>query len=241
MCSVKKNNKLAYIAAFMIIALNVACDDSQDFLDDDIPASSESTVFVREGRTWNIHDFLKKNEYSYTISGDINIRGMVFKKVYKSEPSKSSKPEYFCAVKQVGDKVYIVRKGHKDYSLLYDFDISKNSYRIKYGKHDFYIYPRRINGMRWIINGIERYMYIFTDNNSDCDCASVIFSGLGCMEDPFDMDKWLHYHTSILSCYDGETCIYDIDKSDEYAQYDNVDKCGHFDLVGTSQNVNFAP
>jgi len=66
---------------------------------------------------------IKENAYTYHIKGDTLINGNIWKKVYNYTFWPGLAQTYYAAIRDVGNKVYAIRKGNFKPRLLYDFSL----------------------------------------------------------------------------------------------------------------------
>lgn len=214
-------------------------------------------AFVKEGKVWNCHE-PTLGYYSYIIEGDTVRYGEGYKKVWVVDEHRFGDTErhYFGAVRQEGDYVYLIEKDAKSEYLLYDFGIRKggilafpfeNAVLPDEEKEDVFYLRYAATGEQ-VINGITRanigfFAYMKSMNGAWRDEFSwfSVFEGIG-IGDPFCMTrnnpyKQGNYH--LVSCYEGDTCIYTWDwylngigeaKAD--TQGEEKDKDGIYDLQG---------
>ena len=82
--------------------------------------------FAQDDKTWEIQvGGIMENIYGNYIDGDTVINGEKWKKVYNYVGFSEFNHSYYCAIRDVGKKVYAIDKGSNRPRLLYDFSIKK--------------------------------------------------------------------------------------------------------------------
>ncbi len=216
-------------------------------------------AFVKEGKVWNCHK-PTLGYYSYIIEGDttISCHGKEYKKVWITDEHQFGDTErhYFGAVRQFGDYVYLIEKDTKREYMLYDFGIRKggvmafpfeNTWLPEEEKDDVFYLLYAGTGEQ-VINGITRARVGFIPY---CESRGFwadswswfsVLEGVGSGGDPFCMARNTPYDAgkyNLVSCYEGDTCIYTwdwdlngISRAKADTQGEEKDKDGIYDLQG---------
>ena len=162
--------------------------------------------FVVDGKEWICS--YGDHVYNYTIEGDTVIGNADYKKVYICAEYiySDQQQHYFGAVKEIDSQIYLIKDKEDEASLLYDFAIQRGD---------------TIGSLRYLsegircINGVNRKAIDLVKHAPPGEaiptrCWTWI-EGIGCLEDPFDINNWDYSYNIILSCYENDICIYNKD------------------------------
>lgn len=219
--------------------------------------------FVKEGKTWICSQSYAKDgrvsgtHYKYIMQGDSTINGCEYKKVYiqNEQLYNDNACHYFAAVKEEGNKVYIIYDKESSPMLLYDWDIEPVE-SDEYKNCDWdtpldgvlkYQYPALLycteRDDEYTRDYYDEYitMYSFSfhflDSIRPSDTPKQMYKKIGWMRDPFNIgrlysDTYYHeggvfYGHNLVACYEPDRPIYN------YEWYENL-----YNTVDAVENVN---
>ena len=205
-------------------------------------AGHEYRPFLREGKTWlvqyneeSVEAFHFPNDSClFYLQGDTIIDGTIYMKAYRQFLGEA--PAYYAALREADRKVYMIH--HLDYDgnpetrdeyTLYDFDCKRSDYftcftgsngpslgcgvitttGIVMLRENTFFYQQFREVM--IVTPIMNYY--------------IVYECIGNLNEPFTT---LSGHSSLLSCYEGETCLYE--KGDEIKYLEGIHSIKHEEL-----------
>ncbi|MBO4800951.1 MAG: hypothetical protein J5545_03705 [Bacteroidaceae bacterium] len=184
-----------------------ACSDDEEVSYPVRKMLPDYQAFVKEGRRWNCQNEGKTISYSYHAEGDTLLQGKTYKKIHWTD---SNGTRYFAAVREENMRVFIVDNGEQGERLLYDFcpqigDVLSypSGKRIQVFSGSYYCW----------VSGQKRRMFEYIDISYEYVPTTVflIYEGIGTACDPFQFRIG-----DIITCYDGEQCIYQKMKAGPY-------------------------
>ena len=175
---------------------------------------------LKEGKRWvfnRTNDWDVDYDYSYTIEGDTLIGDNAYRKVYEvNEFSyKDEQPHYRAALREDGLKVFMVDRDHpaEDEFLLYDFE-----------QGETYVYDEIVHQCvaqdEISVKGREyRRMTIRELSEEDRQGSDMfLVEGIGLQYcDLLEPCGWTYpgsFVTSMLSCWEGDECIFTLSDFD---------------------------
>lgn len=173
--------------------------------------------FVSEGKRWLCAN--DDGEYSYEIGGDTILYCMLFKQLWRID--QLGNRCFFGGLYESGTNVIIRLADNYFYQRLYMFGIKEEDGHFMYK----YRFPRSYEPIfnavplslmdedrKVNVEGVARgYVELKTFAWIDGGEKKFFYwiEGIGSLYDPFEPRTWQEQTSKLLSCYDGETCLYD--------------------------------
>ena len=118
---------------------------NEDFYKEAVAQGDNYIPFVEEGKAWicrddyGIYGSLTGGDVIFTMTGDTEINGKTYKKVYLQFPGYFGDEEqhYHCAVREEDCKVFVVEPETEEENLLYDFSRPEEILELSYDDQTF--------------------------------------------------------------------------------------------------------
>lgn len=210
----------------------------------------ELLSFLTEGKIWTCSN--SDGRYSYDIEGDTLWCFSLHKKLFRTDHSGNR--TFWGGLYESGTDVWIRLADSYSYQRLYRFGMNEEwdhfMYRYEFPNGfdpDFNasLVSAMDDARKVTVEGVERrYVelrtYAWIDRSEKQTFHWI--EGIGSLYDPFDPRTCQEQTSKLLSCYDGETCLYDSQHPVNFAGEDGIKELLHSNesssKVVNSKSVN---